>query len=140
MSLPICIDYRNAESFASNMNMIISNGINILNVFFLFLITSLMSNVGSHTITKVSSHISNTLFLCIFFNTAVIIMISGADFKDQGIPIIDLFTGLYKDFNAKWYFVNGDIVVLNMLINSVVPFVLIILTEVLIRVQIYFDK
>ena len=77
--------------------------------------------------TKESTHITRALFICLLFNTGFLIMIAGADLSHQGISLIKF--GYYTDFNQDWYFTNGDIMIVNMLINSVVPFVLILFIE-----------
>lgn len=65
-------------------------------------------------------------------------MIAGADLSHQGISLIKF--GYYTDFNQDWYFTNGDIMIVNMLINSVVPFVLILFIEFYQRLKIYRDN
>jgi hypothetical protein len=103
MSKPICETYWKIENAAYEMKLSVSKGIVIVNLIFRKIIIEVMRTTGSHTESKVSRHTITVIFLCVFFNTGIFILISNANLTSQYIPILSKLLGnkgIYSDFTT----------------------------------------
>lgn len=69
-------------------------------------------------------YITNAVFLSVFFNTGLLIMLCNSDLEDQGLlGLSQIFTGgKNSDFNANWFTSQGDTIVKAMVANCYFPF------------------
>ena len=67
--------------------------------------------------------ITKGIFIAQFFNTAILLLIVNANFKNTGLPFHQIFKGQYNDFTEKWYSEVGGTIVKTMTINAVVPLI-----------------
>lgn len=61
------------------MNIVFALMINGANVAFMILIVLIMEKSGSNTETKISMNINSYLFIAIFFNTALLILLADSN-------------------------------------------------------------
>jgi hypothetical protein len=91
----------------------------------------------NHTIQEVAKTI--TVFILTFFNSSILIIIINANFKGSGIPL-DVFDGLYSDFDAKWYAHIAPIFITFMFIQCLTAPVGIIVKWCLKKALIFYDN
>lgn len=65
--------------------------------------------------------ITNGIFAANFFNTAILLVLVGANFKELGIPLDNVIKGHYSDFIPEWYTVVGYKLIQTMIINALFP-------------------
>lgn len=66
--------------------------------------------------------ITNVVFVCQFFNTAILLLLVNANLKPQEIPIIStFFTGNIADFDEYWFNDIGNTIVGAMIFNVYFP-------------------
>lgn len=70
-------------------------------------------------------YITNAVFLSIFFNTGLLIMLCNSDLEDQGLFGLGFIfnEGKNSDFNANWFISQGETIVKTMVANVYFPFV-----------------
>jgi hypothetical protein len=79
--LPICKNWQEITNKASSMKLMISKGIVISNVLIRLFVIKVINYMGSHTETSLIKHITTSVFVCLFFNTGVLIMLNSADLR-----------------------------------------------------------
>ena len=80
----------------------------------------LFMNVGYDTYSELMSKIVNGVFIVLFLNTGIILVLVQANFSDITIRM-SLFDGPYYDYSPKWYSTVGSTLVYKMLLASVMP-------------------
>lgn len=70
-------------------------------------------------------YITNAVFLSIFFNTGLLIMLCNSNLEDQGLFGLGYIfnEGANTDFNSNWFTSQGDTIVKAMVANIYFPFV-----------------
>ncbi len=86
-------------------------------------VTILIKFIGEDTHSAQIKSITNGVFAAQFFNTAIILLLVAANFKDAQLPGADTFNGPYNDFTPLWYSQIGFKVFQTMAINTIMPFV-----------------
>lgn len=76
---PLCKNWLKIENQAGNMELMISKGIVISNVLIRKFIIVIIDLMGSHTETSLIKNITTSVFVCVFINTGVLIMLNNAD-------------------------------------------------------------
>ena len=56
-------------------------------------------------------YITDSVFVCIFFNTGFLLMLVNANLEEQGALVAKNFNGLISDFNQDWFTSIGDKIV-----------------------------
>ena len=80
--------------------------------------------VGEDTHSERLSSITNGVFASQFFNTGFVLLLVNANF--QGVEpqfISNNFRGPFYDYMPLWYRDIGQKIVLTMLINSIMPYI-----------------
>lgn len=86
-----------------------------------------MDIIGSRTETNLIKHVTTSVFMCTFINTGILILFNNANLASQNIPILSqiIDKGLYSNFDTNWLFINGDVIVMTMILNSITPAIVI---------------
>jgi len=64
------------------------------------------------------------VFLTVFFNTGILILLSSANMSETNIPFFkSMFVSTYTDFNSEWYKDVGQIILKAMLLNAFMPWI-----------------
>ena len=121
---PICENYARITTKADVINFIISKAIVVSNILIRLIVILILEKTGSKTESKMTFNISLSVFFFTFMNTGILLLLSNANLKSQGINILD--KGTYSDFNTNWYLLTGDILVQTMILNSFTPMITII--------------
>ena len=70
-------------------------------------------------------YISLCIFLFTFMNTGVLLLLTNANLKSQGINL----NGTYSDFNTNWYLIAGDVLTQTMVLNSFTPMIVVLINS-----------
>ena len=103
------------------MDQFLSNLIIFINVGIRMVIIEIIEAVGCQTESYQMSIITNSVFVCIFFNTGFLVMLCNANLLEQG-SIFTIFNGNDTDFNRNWFTSQGDTIVKSMVFNIWFPF------------------
>ena len=60
----------------------------ISNVVLKLIIVKVQDILGSHTETSLIKHITTSVFICLYINTGILIMLNSANLKSQDFPIL----------------------------------------------------
>jgi hypothetical protein len=69
-------------------------------------------------------YITDSVFICIFFNTGFLLMLCNANLEVQSRLLGSFFTGSDSDFNQNWFTTMGDTIVGSMRFNVWFPIVM----------------
>ena len=63
--------------------------------------------------------ISNRVFMVLFFNTGILLVLVNANFEDVSVILSKLlFDGQFYDYSPEWYGTVGYTIVQTMLVNA----------------------
>ena len=110
----------------------------ITNILIRNFVLYVLGKTGAKSESQLTYYISLSVFLFTFTNTAVIILLSNANLKSQGLDI--LTHGKYADFNTSWYLITGDILLQTMIINSFTPMIIILVNLVKFKLHECWDR
>jgi hypothetical protein len=105
--------------------MIIAIGITIVDISLRTIVYKIIKRIGYRRISKETRDIMTIVFFSSFFNMAILIILSQANFKD--IPIVNTIFGLnlkgkqYSDMTKAWYAETGNLLSTSMMINAFTP-------------------
>jgi len=77
--------------------------------------------VGYDTYSELMTKIVNGVFLVLFFNTGVILVLVQANLSDVSDGLSNVFDGPFYDYSPKWYATVGATIVSKMLLASLMP-------------------
>ena len=60
------------------------------------------------------------MFILQYLNTGVLLLLTTANFKEQGIDPWHFFHGKRTDFDMSWYSETGDTIVQTMIITNII--------------------
>jgi hypothetical protein len=106
------------------MDESIKNLIIIINTVIRMLVIIIVNNVGYITESNQMKYITNSVFICIFFNTGFLLMLCNANLGDQSALLGSYFKGNDSDFNQSWFTSMGDTIVGSMVFNVWFPVVM----------------
>lgn len=105
--------------FGSFMSFIIV----VINTILRMVMITLIKWIGEDTHSAQLKSITNGVFVAQFFNTAILLILSSANFEEVGLPLASIFNGPFYDFIPRWYTAVGYRLTQTMIINSVFPYV-----------------
>ena len=88
MQLPICENWISNTNKANLMKLMTSKSIVLTNVLLKQIIVIIQGMIGCHTETILTKNITTSVFICLFINTGILIMLNSANLKSQNIPIL----------------------------------------------------
>ncbi|CDW91100.1 UNKNOWN [Stylonychia lemnae] len=104
------------------INSVISATINIVNTILKIVLIFLITKIGEDTKSAQIRSIKVGVFVTQFFNTAILLLLSTANFSETRIPILEgISRGQFTDFVEEWYKEIGSIIVKTMAIASIMP-------------------
>ena len=103
-----------------------SNAVKYLIIGINFVLRLILINICKYMAKTTESEqtelITNAVFVCQFFNTAVLLLIVNANLKPQEIPILSsVFQGNLSDFDSDWFNDIGNTLVGAMIFNIYFP-------------------
>ena len=74
--------------------------------------------IGFTTVTQLMKEISNRVFMVLFFNTGILLVLVNANLEDVSVILSNLFDGQFYDYSPDWYGTVGYTIVQTMLVNA----------------------
>jgi len=119
--LPVCQDYFDS-AFTT---LILTNGIMVviiaINYILKSLTISLITWIGYDTHSELMTKITNGVFVALFFNTGILLLLTNANLSDVSSWLSSVFSGTYYDYSPQWYATVGSTLVSTMLLNAFMP-------------------
>jgi len=98
--------------------MVLTNGITIaivaINTILKMTIIKLITWIGYDTYSMMMSKITNGVFIGLFFNTGILLLLTNANFGDVSGWLSVPFHGTYYDYSPRWYAMVGATLVSTM--------------------------
>lgn len=105
--------------------MLLTNGISYLiigiNLILKMATIALITWIGYDTKSVMMSKITNGVFIALFFNMGILIVLTNANFWDVSEALSNVFGGTYYDYSPQWYATIGSTLVSTMLFNAWMP-------------------
>ena len=95
----------------------------VINTILRLILISLIKWIGEDTHSAQIKSITNGVFVTQFFNTAILLILVNANFKETHLPLSSVFKGPFYDFTPDWYTAVGYRLTQTMLINAFFPFI-----------------
>ena len=67
--------------------------------------------------------ITNGVFIALFFNMGILIVLTNANFNDFSGILSIVFSGTYYDYSPEWYAIVGSTLVSTMFYNAWMPLI-----------------
>jgi hypothetical protein len=84
------------------MDQFLVNLIIVINMVIRMIVIEIINAVGCQTESEQMRYITDSVFICIFFNTGFLVMLCNANLENQG-PMFKGFHGNDTDFNRNWF-------------------------------------
>ena len=81
----------------------------------------LITWVGYDTYSELMTRIINGVFIVLFFNTGILLLLVNANLSDVSGLLSNIFDGRFYDYSPQWYVSVGDKLVQTMLLNAFMP-------------------
>ena len=119
--LAVCEDYFGSyytTLLLTNTVMVVIIAINyILKMACIALITWIKYDTYSEMMSK----IVNGVFVALFFNTGLLLLLTNANVSDVSDWLSNVFSGQFYDYSPKWYANVGSVLVSTMYLNAFMP-------------------
>jgi len=69
---------------------------------------ALITWIGYDTYSELMTRIINGVFIVLFFNTGILLLLVNANLSDISSPLGNIFDGRFFDYSPKWYVFVGD--------------------------------
>ena len=103
---------------------ITTNGITVIiivvNVILKKTTIGLITWIGYDTFSELMTRITNGVFIVLFFNTGLLLLLVNANLSEVHI-LSSIFDGKYFDYSPQWYAAVGSVLVQTMLTNAFMP-------------------
>ncbi len=104
---PSCEVYRGEKFFGFIFGSFMSFVIVVINSVLRMVMITLIKWIGEDTHSAQLKSITNGVFVAQFFNTAILLILSSANFEEVGLPLASVFNGPFYDFVPRWYTAVG---------------------------------
>jgi len=92
-----------------------------INVILRTVTVKLITWIGYDTYSEQMTRIINGVFIVLFFNTGILLLLVNANLNDISSLLGNLFNGRFYDYSPQWYVTVGDALVQTMLLNAFMP-------------------
>lgn len=117
-----CYEYQYSQFTFTALKNGISVIITVLNVFLRIVTIKSINLIGFNQKTQVTMEIMTTCFYTMFVNTAMIQLLSSANFEQTVLRWIPIRNN-YNDFVSEWYVVLGTSLQTTMIVTAFMPYV-----------------
>ena len=121
---PICQEYLTSKFWT----FCITNGVTVfivvINLILKMITIELIHWIGYDTYSELMTKITNGVFLALFFNTGILLLLVYANLSEVSLGLFGLakiFQGPYPDYTSDWYKIVGGTLVSTMLLNAFMP-------------------
>ena len=121
-----CGDFLEAPTAFENLLLLLAvMAVSIVNSGLKIVIAVISEFERPDSFIELQKNVAEKVFVAQFFNTAVSSLVINAALPElvQGIPFLDgnVFNGIYRDFDQRWYQAIGGPLMITMLVNTVGP-------------------
>ena len=81
----------------------------------------LISWIGYDTHSELATKIVNGIFIVLFFNTGVLLLLVNANLADVSGLLGKVFSGTFYDYSPQWYATVGNTIMQKLLISGLLP-------------------
>ena len=99
----------------------ISYAIIAINIILRTITVKLITWIGYDTYSEQMTRIINGVFIVLFFNTGILLLLVNANLSDISSLLSNLFNARFYDYSPQWYVTVGDKLVQTMLVNAFMP-------------------
>lgn len=122
-SKKICREYVRNDIKATTLNYIVKYSLIIVNTIIRYVVIYSIDWVGCDDESNKMQHTTNIIFICQFFNTAIIFLVCNANLHGQGFLAKIFSSGTDTDFNQNWFQAFGDTLIGAMIFGIYYPFI-----------------
>jgi len=123
-SATVCDEWLTDKFSSLAYSKIVSVSINIVNFVLRTLLILLVKFIGEDTKSEQTRSVKVAVFVCQFFNTAVLLLLFNANMSETHIPFFsEVLTGEFTDFNEEWYTDIGCTIIKAMIIAALFPLI-----------------
>ena len=121
--LPVCKDYLDSLFVTFAMSNAVMVTIIVINIILKEITIALITWIGYDTFSELMTKIVNGVFISLFFNTGILLILVNANFSEVslGLGLTSAFKGPFPDYTVDWYNVVGGTLVSTMLLNAFMP-------------------
>lgn len=106
------------------LSELVSVVITVVNIIIRTFCIFMIKRVGYWTLTGEISAIMVTVFIMTFFNTAILLLLADASFKDNPtLSWLPGFNGPFPDLTEEWYIVIAPSLIFTMFLNACSPLI-----------------
>ena len=92
-----------------------------INIMLRTVAVKLITWIGYDTYSEQMTRIINGVFIVLFFNTGILLLLVNANLSDVSGWLGNIFDGRFYDYSPQWYVSVGDKLVQTMLLNAFMP-------------------
>jgi hypothetical protein len=92
-----------------------------INVVLRTITVKLITWIGYDTYSEQMTRVINGVFIVLFFNTGILLLLVNANLMDISGLLGRIFDGRFYDYSPQWYVSVGDKLVQTMLLNAFMP-------------------
>lgn len=92
-----------------------------INTILKMMIIALITWIGYDTVSEQMTKITNGVFIALFFNTGILLVLTNANLSDLSENLGKVFSGNFYDYSVNWYASVGSILVSTMNLNAFMP-------------------
>lgn len=103
---------------ATNTVMVV---IIVINMILKDITIRLITWIGYDTFSELMTKITNGVFIALFFNTGILLLLVQANFGEVSTFLGTIFSGVFYDYTPGWYGLVGETLVSTMMLNAFMP-------------------
>ena len=92
-----------------------------INIMLRTIAVKLITWIGYDTYSEQMTRIINGVFIVLFFNTGILLLLVNANLNDVSSLLGNVFDARFYDYSPQWYVSVGDKLVQTMLLNAFMP-------------------
>ena len=117
-ALPVCEDYLSSYFTTLLLTNAVMVTIIAINYILKMACISLITWIKYDTYSEQMSKIVNGVFIALFFNTGILLLLTNANVADVSDWLSGVFSGQFYDYSPKWYANVGSVLVSTMYLNA----------------------
>jgi len=123
--MPMCLDYKSDKTKSKILGTSIAFIIIAINTVLRKVIIALITNIQLDTYSAELAAITNGVFIAQFMNSGLLLLMVNANLEEHHSWIFptQAFRGPYHDYEPRWYADIGQKIFQTMIINSIMPYV-----------------
>lgn len=117
----ICEEYEFNAFLVLGITNVVTGFIVVVNTILKEFAVRLITWIGYDTHSELITKITNGVFIALFFNTAIILLLVNANFAQYHLPLDKFFNGRFSDYEVNWFRYVGYPLTQTMILNAGMP-------------------